>query len=128
VLFTASILRGCTKSVWNSRTLALVTILAVTSFIYSASTVQLTSMMTGIPGLGAIFTIGTVIIFGVAFLLFEGGRWRFFVMTILYNILLLSVLVSRGSFQILRIIPALTATFIQDVLFNSVYGFFKKKN
>ena len=48
-------------------------------------------------------------------------------MTILYNILLLSVLVSRGSFQILRIIPALTATFIQDVLFNSVYGFFEKR-
>jgi len=112
---------------WKSRDLALAIILAGTSFVYSASTVQLTSVITGIPGVGYIFTIGTVTIFGIAFLLFEGRRWRFFVMTILYNMLLTSVLVNRGSFHIFRIIPALTATFIQDALFNSVYGFFEKR-
>ena len=113
---------------WSSRDVALAIILGVLAFVYSVSTIQITFLITGIPGIGYLFTIGIVIIFGVSFLIFKGRRWRFFLLTIIYQFLLSFILVNIGPFQVLRAVPMLTWTFFQDLFFNSIYQYFLENN
>lgn len=109
---------------WSSKDLALVVLLGVLAFVYSTSTIQVSVVITGIPGIGYLFTIGNVIIFGVSFLIFRGKRWRFFLLSLIQQSLLLFILSNMGSSQVLKIIPMLTWTFFQDLLFNSSYSYF----
>ena len=90
---------------WTSKDVALVIIFAVTAFVYQGIVGQIPLIITGIQGIGYFFAIGGVIIFGTAFLIFEGKRWRFFVFTVLYSLLMLLIFVNLGSFHILRGVP-----------------------
>jgi hypothetical protein len=112
---------------WSSRDISLAILLGVVAFVYSATTIQVGFLITGIPGIGYLFTIGIAIIFSIALLMFEGRRWRFFVFTAIYQFLISFILVNLGPFHIFRAIPMLTGTFIQDIIFNSVYDFFNKQ-
>ena len=112
---------------WSSRDVSLAIFLGVLAFVYSASTIQISFLITGIPGIGYVFTFGMAIIFTIGFLMFEGRRWRFFTLTVIYQLLISFVLVNLGPFHVLRAIPMLTHTFIQDIIFSSVYKFFKER-
>jgi hypothetical protein len=112
---------------WSSRDISLSIFLGALAFVYSAITIQVGFLITGIPGIGYLFTSGIAIIFSIAFLMFKGRRWRFFVVTAIYQFLISFILVNLGPFHILRAIPMLSATSIQDIIFNSVYDFFKKR-
>lgn len=112
---------------WSSRDVSLTIFLGVLAFVYSASTIQISFLITGIPGIGYVFTFGIAIIFTIGFLMFEGRRWRFFVLTVIYQLLISFILVNLGPFHVFRAIPMLTHAFIQDIIFNSVYEFFKER-
>ena len=97
---------------WSSRDITLVIILAVVALIYSALMIQIPRFITGIPGLGYFTGFGIVIILNIAFLLFEGRRWRFFFVVALERIILSAIFVHMRPLLFLRTVPLLTGKFI----------------
>ncbi len=113
---------------WKSRDLALVVFISVLSFVYAVLVSQLGNLFTGVLGLNYIFTIGHAIIISVALLLYEGRRWRFFFQGILVALLFTPTYQAGTPFDVLARIPIIINNFLGDVVFNSVYGFFAKRN
>jgi len=113
---------------WSSRDVALVIMFAVLSFTNFAIVLQTFSSLTGISGIvygvdivGA--TLGTV-----GFLMFEGRRWRRTVLGLLIFFLSLSLNLGGGAFNVITRIPIILKMFIGDVVFNSFYGNFKRRD
>ncbi|MEJ2242796.1 MAG: hypothetical protein P8Y18_11750 [Candidatus Bathyarchaeota archaeon] len=113
---------------WSSKEITLVIIFAAISLIYSATVIQIPKFLTGIIGLGYILGFGMVIILNVAFLSFEGSRWKFISVVIIERMLLSVILVYMGPTIFIKSIPLFAGKFIQDVIFNTIYGYFKKRN
>jgi hypothetical protein len=108
----------------NSRDLALVIIFAVLNFTIMLITNQITNLIYMI-GLSYVFTILYAINASVAWLMYEGRRWRILAQAILFNTLAsLFIPTMTIPLAIAAIIHALTA----DLIFNSFYGYFKTKN
>ena len=112
---------------WKSRELTLVILFAVTAFVYHGSIGQLPLLITGIPGLGYYFVIGLNIIFGTAFLMFEGKRWRYFFFGALFCLLMGFIHVILNPFYVFANVPTLIASFVADVVFNSFYKEFQRR-
>jgi len=108
----------------DSRDLGLIIVFAVMNFIFMLIIGQVARAIP-IYGIGYVFIIFYSIIASVAWLMYEGRRWRIFAQGLLFNSLTLLFIPSRGSPIVLG---ALANVFIVDLIFNSVYGFFKKKN
>jgi hypothetical protein len=109
----------------NSRDVALIVMFAALSFAFNVTIGQLPGLITGNPGMSSIFTIVYSIIQSVAYLMYGGRRWR-----ILAQALLLSLL--YFLFIPTTTLPVGMATitnfFIVDIIFNSLYGKFKREN
>jgi len=113
--------------VWNSRDLALVILLAVVSFIYSAFIGQLGAMVTGILGFNYFFMIGHAIFISFGFLIYEGRRWRFLLQSILVAFLTLPTFQSGAPFDVLARMPMIIGAFFSDLIFNSFYRLFQRR-
>ena len=111
---------------WESRDLALVIILAVVSFIYSVFLGQLGNLFTGILGFNYLFMIGHTIIISFSFLIYEGRRWRFLLQTIIVALLTLPTFQSGAPFDLLARAPMIIGSFIVDIIFNSIYLYFRR--
>jgi hypothetical protein len=114
-----------TEKVKNTRDLALIIFFAVLNFIFMAVIGQVANSITGIPGIGYAFIIFYSIIASVAWLMYEGRRWRIFAQGLLFNSLAVLFIPSRRS---PTVIGAILNVLIVDLIFDSVYGFFEKKN
>ncbi|MEJ2242431.1 MAG: hypothetical protein P8Y18_09860 [Candidatus Bathyarchaeota archaeon] len=112
---------------WETREVALVILFAVTAFVYQSSIGQLPLLISGIPGLGFILVIGLRIIYGTAFLVFDGRRWRYFVFVVLFCFLLSFVHVYLNPFYIFANVPTLITGFLSDLIFNSFYVKFQRQ-
>lgn len=115
------------SSVWRSRDLALVIILAVVSFVYTTFVGQLGNMLTGIQGLNYLFIIGHMIFISFGFLMYGGRRWRLFLQGVLAALLTLTTYLSGSPFDPLSKIPMIATSFFGDLIFNSFYDFFKTR-
>jgi hypothetical protein len=113
---------------WHSKDVALVIILAVTGFVYSALVFQLGFLFTGIPGSNYLFLIGQAIWTIVAFLLFEGKRWRFLFVIILFGLLTLPTSAMGTPFNIWPRLPLILNGLQSDVIMNTLYPIFARKN
>ncbi len=113
---------------WESRDLTLVIILAVASFIYTIFVGQLGNLITGIQGLNWLFIVGHMIFISFGFLMYEGRRWRLLLQGVLAALLTLTTYLSGVPFDVLSKIPMIATSFFGDVIFNSFYIFFKKRN
>lgn len=109
----------------NSRDLAIIIFFAVLNFIFMAVIGQVANSIAIIPGIGYAFIMFYSIIASVAWLLYEGRRWRILAQGLLFNSLAILLIASRRS---PIVIGAILNVFIVDLVFNSVYGFFKRKN
>ena len=109
----------------KSRDIALIVMFAVLTFVFQALIGQVPSLITGIPGIGYAFTIVYSIIQSVAFLLYEGRRWRIFAQGLLFSLIAFPFL---PTFTLPAAMAAVITSFIVDVVFNSFYGHFKKAN
>lgn len=108
----------------NSKDLALIIIFAVLNFTILLITDQITSLIYMI-GLSYVFTILYAINASVAWLMYEGRRWRILGQAILFNTLASLFVPSRAIvLGIAGILHALTA----DLIFNSFYGNFKSRD
>ena len=109
----------------NTRDLALIIFFAVLNFIFMVVIGQVANSITFIPGIGYAFIIFYSIIASIAWLMYEGRRWRILAQGLLFNSLALLFIPSRRS---PIVIGAILNVLIVDLIFNSVYGFFRKKN
>ncbi len=116
------------KRMWRSRDIALVVILSVGGFVYSALIGQMGLMLTGIPGLNYFFTIGHAVFVSSGFLLYEGRRWRFFFQATLFSLLTLPTYLMGAPYDVLTRIPLILTGLQADVLLNSVYESFERRN
>jgi hypothetical protein len=89
---------------------------------------QIGNMLTGISSSNYLFTIGHAILISVALLLYEGRRWRFFAQCILVAILFTPTYQGGTPFDLLARLPIIVDAFLVDIVFNSSYGFFEKRN
>ena len=113
---------------WKARDLALVILFAVANVIYIYLVGQLGWLFSGVPGSNMALIFGSVIIYSVALLMFEGRKWRFFLMQFIFVILILPTYLVGTPFDILPRIPTVINAIHADILYNSIYGFFKKRN
>ena len=113
---------------WKSRDLTIVIILAVVSFIYTTFVGQLGNLLTGIQGLNWFFIMGHIIFISFGFLMYEGRRWRLLLQGLLTALLTLTTYLSGAPFDILSKMPMIATSFFVDLIFNSLYDFFKKRN
>jgi hypothetical protein len=113
---------------WESRDLTLVIIIAVVSFVYTTFVGQLGNLITGIQGLNYLFIVGHMIFISFGFLMYEGRRWRLFLQGVLAALLTLTTYLSGAPFDPLSKMPMIVTSFFGDLIFNSLYTFFKERN
>lgn len=113
---------------WESRDIALIIVLAVSSFIYSFFVGQLGNLITGILGLNYLFVFGHAIFISFGFLIYEGRRWRFLLQSILVVLLTLPTHQSGAPYDVLARMPLIIGAFFSDLIFNSIYKTFRKHN
>ncbi|MCW4015321.1 MAG: hypothetical protein NWF06_03040 [Candidatus Bathyarchaeota archaeon] len=85
-------------------------------------------MITGIPGSNYIFIILLTIQTSFSFLIYEGRRWNVFVQNTLFTLLIVPTSFGGPSFNALAKLNFIIAPFFCDIIFNSFYGAFKKRN
>jgi hypothetical protein len=96
--------------------------------VYTVFVAQMATLMTGIWGLGYFFIGGHAIFISAQLLLYEGRRWRFSISTILLVLLTIYTYFIGPPYDILARVPLIINSIIGDLLFNSIYGFFKSRN
>lgn len=113
---------------WKSRDLTLVIITAVVVFVFTVSVFQVAGMITGILGANYIFTVGMAFLLSITCLLFEGRRWRFFLHNTIAALLTLPTALGGSPYDVFPRLVIILAGFQADIILNSFYGSFKKKN
>ena len=114
--------------IWDSRDLTLVIVFAVIGMLYSVFVAQMALLITGIQGVHLFFIIGYAIFITAQMLLYEGRRWRFSVSSILFALLTTPTSFTGAPFDVLARIPIVINASISDLIFNSIYAHFKKRN
>jgi len=112
---------------WSSGDVALVVLIAVFAVVYSVFIAQMATVITGVQGLNYILFIGHAIWASVAFLLFEGRRWRFCLTATIISILTLPTYLMGAPFDLVPRVPAILNAFFADIIMNSFYVSFTKR-
>ena len=110
----------------ENKDLALTIMFAVLNFVFLVLIAQVPRLMTGIPGIGYAFSIFYNITFSFSLLYYKGKRWLFFLQGALFQ--LLTLVLGATPDILLAKIPFLLNGFILDVVFNSIYNYFKRNN
>ena len=113
---------------WSSKDIALIIVLAATSFAYSMSVAQLPNLITGIVGLNYFFMFGHGIVISFGFLIYNGKRWRVAFQSTILALLFIPTFAMGTPFDILARMPMILAGFLGDFILNSFYQNFKNKN
>jgi hypothetical protein len=115
---------------WSSKDIAYVVLFSVLSVVNLATVVQFFAVFVPLPGVAYYVDIVGAILGGVNFLLFEGRRWRIFAKGILIALLTLPLYLGPGAapFNIVSRIPIIIKMLLVDIIFNSLYGPFKRRN
>ena len=109
----------------KTRDLTLVVFFAVVELVFQALIGQVPGLITGIEGIGYAFTILYSIVQSVAYLMYEGRRWRIFAQGLLHALIAFPLI---PTFILPVALAAIVNTLIVDVIFNSLYGRFKGAN
>jgi hypothetical protein len=83
---------------------------------------------TGIIGLGFLLTIIHALFISTVFFIFEGEKWRFFYYSSLRAFLTSFVIFFGGAVNFFVLPVIVIIGFVADLLFNTVYEFFNKRN
>ena len=109
----------------KSRDIALIIMFASLNLVLFTLIGQLPELVTGIPAIGYVFIIFYAITGSVALLMYEGRRWRLFTQGLLFSSIAFTL--DQIWTPTAAIVTILTS-FIIDVVFNSYYGFFERRN
>ena len=111
-----------------SKDITLVIMFAVLTFVFRFLIGRFVGMVEGLialPGFSYLLSIFFSIIHSVAFLMYGGRRWRLFSQAVLSTLLFLMFI--NPAFRAVEMATLLNM-FIVDVVFNSFYGSFERKN
>lgn len=111
----------------KSREITLVIVFAVLSLITWATLGQLPVMITGIRGIGYAFLIVHAIPQAAALIFFEGRRWRFFAVQVIFAFLSLPTMLGGAPFDVIGRLPLIAVGFVVDVVVNSFYNAAQKR-
>jgi hypothetical protein len=109
----------------ESRDVALIIMFAALEIGFQVLIGQVPGLITGIEGIGYVFTILYSIIQSVAYLMYEGRRWRIFAQGLLHALIAFPLI---PTFIFPAALAAIVNTLILDLIFNSVYKRFKSAN
>ncbi len=96
-------------------------------FVYTAFVGQVAHMLTGIPGVNYLFTIGNATLISSAFLFFEGRRWRFALNNTLFSLLTLPTYFVSVPFDVIPRIALIINGIQADSVLNTFYEKFSAK-
>ena len=108
----------------SSRDITLIIMFAVLIFVFRLLIDRGVGMI-NIPGFEYFVAIFFSIIYSLAFLMYKGRRWRLFFQALLSTLLYMTFI--NSTFRPTEM-ATLSNMFIVDVVFNSFYGSFERKN
>jgi hypothetical protein len=108
----------------SSSDLEVIITFALLNFVFGFLIGQVPRLIPGIPGIEYAFTIVYSITITVSFLMYEGRRWRIFAQGLLFTLL---SLFTAHSDILATVISSIISLFALDLVFTSIYGFFKKR-
>jgi hypothetical protein len=108
----------------SGRDFTLVILFAVLIFIFRLLVDRGVGMIS-IPGFAYVLSMFFSVIYSLAFLMYKGRRWRLFFQALLSTLLYLAFI--NSAFRPTEMATLLNM-FIVDVVFNSLYGLFERKN
>jgi hypothetical protein len=109
---------------WSTKDLTMVVSLAVVGLVLTLLVVQSASMITGIPGANAVFTVILATLTSFSLLMYEGRRWRFFAQMTIFMLLIVPTYLGGLPFDLLGKIYIVVTAFVVDVVVNSLYPVF----
>ena len=112
---------------WTSKDLTLIIVFAALGAVYTVF-VHMANQITGIAGSSFLFIIGYAVFISAQLLLFKGKRWRFLVSTIIFVMLIIPTSFAGAPFDVLARVPVVISAAILNITFNSLYGYFAKRN
>jgi hypothetical protein len=112
---------------WSTKDLTLVIFLAVVGLVLTLVIVQTASMITGIPGANAVFTIILATLTSFSLLMYEGRRWRFFAQMTIFTLLIIPTYLGGLPFDVLGKTYIIVTAFVVDVVVNSIYRLFSDR-
>jgi hypothetical protein len=112
----------------HSKDLCLIICMAALGLVTTLLIVQTARMITGIPGANYIFTVILAIQTSFSLLMYEGRRWRFFFQMTLFTILIIPTNLGGAPFNILPKMNTIITAFFCDLLFNTLYLKFKRRD
>ena len=112
---------------WSSKDIASIVVLSVLGLVSTALIVQTAGLISGIRGANYIFTIILAIQTSLSLLVYEGRRWRFFAQNSLFTVLIIPTYLSGPPFSVQSKIHFFIMGFVADLILNSLYSTFKKK-
>jgi hypothetical protein len=114
---------------WSSRDISLIITFSAFTLIFGVLIGRVPDLITGIAGIGYVFTIVYSISQSVLWSLFEGRRWRILVKVLIVRLISLFLFTSGNlSYSIPPTLATILNSAIIDVFFNSFYSYFKRKN
>ena len=112
----------------QTRDLTTIIVMAVLQLVLTVLIAQMGTLITGIPGTNFLFTIILAIPITFSLLTYEGRRWRIFMQLALFILLALPTRLGGPAFDPISRLGSLATAFLIDLLANSFYGVFKKRD
>ena len=114
----------------SSREIAYLVLISALTIVNFAMVLQFFALFIALPGIAYFVDIIGSILIGLSFLLYRGRRWRMFAQGVLVALLSLPVYLGPGMapFNFVARISIIIKLLIVDVIFNSLYGRFERKN
>lgn len=113
---------------WHSKEIALVILFGVIGVVQGVFVVQIAKLLTGLPGINYLLIIFIAIWISLCFLVFQGRRFRAFLANMIFIILTIPTYVMGMPFDLSARIPGILTIVIADIVFNSFYISFRKRN
>lgn len=112
---------------WKSKDLVTIVVFSILGLLYAVYFGQLGYLLTNIPGSNIFFCFGWGIWVSLALLFFENRRWNYLKLIILYCIISMPTCTMGAPFDIFPRIPLVLTAIQIDLLFCSLYPFFKDR-
>lgn len=115
---------------WPSRDIAYLVLISSLTIVNFVTVLQFFALYIALPGISYFVDVIGSILVGLSFLLYRGRRWRMFAQGVLIALLSLPIYLGAGMapFNFVARISIIIKLFIVDVVFNSLYGRFERKN
>ena len=112
----------------QTKDLTTIIVMAVLQFVLTVLIAQMGTLITGIPGTNFLFTILLAIPITFSLLTYEGRRWRIFMQLALFVLLAIPTRLGGPAFDPISRLGSLASALLIDILANSFYGKFKKRD